>query len=201
MTMPLASTAGNVYDKYHTRNVLFRFLMDRFSQAVAACMSDQDAPKVLELGCGEGYLACELLRRRTVGSYTGVDIDARMIRLAQRNCEQGVFEVGSAYELGRYRHMEHDYILVVEVLEHLGAPERALAEIRRLPGRTFIFTVPNEPLWRCLNLLRLRYVRDLGNTPGHIQHWNVSSFRKLLSRHFVVQELRPVFPWILAVCH
>jgi hypothetical protein len=30
--------------------------------------------------------------------------------------------------------------------------------------------VPREPIWRIGNMARGRYLGDLGNTPGHIQH-------------------------------
>jgi 2-polyprenyl-3-methyl-5-hydroxy-6-metoxy-1,4-benzoquinol methylase len=191
---------GNVYDKYNTSNLVFRFLVNRFIQFLADHMPDVAALNILEIGCGEGYLARELFKRKNIHSYTGIDVDSQIINLAWRNCAQGTFEVGSAYELGRYHGIRYDCIIAAEVLEHLNEPARALAQIRRLLAHIFIFTAPNEPLWRRLNMLRLRYLTHWGNTPGHVQHWNAASFEALLSCHFTIQELDTLLPWIVAVC-
>jgi hypothetical protein len=40
-------------------------------------------------------------------------------------------------------------------------------------------------------------VRDLGNTPGHVNHWSARSFKALLGRHGEVGEARAPFPWTM----
>ena len=59
---------------------------------------------------------------------------------------------------------------------------------------------PREPLWRVLNLIRGRYPRDLGNTPGHLQHWSTPAFLALLQEHVEVIELCTPLPWTMALC-
>ena len=56
---------------------------------------------------------------------------------------------------------------------------------------------PLEPLWRGLNLARGAYVKALGNTPGHVNHWSKRSFVSLLGRHGEVVEARSPFPWTM----
>jgi hypothetical protein len=51
--------------------------------------------------------------------------------------------------------------------------------------------------WRMLNVARGAYVRDLGNTPGHVNHWSKRAFVSLLSRHGEVIEARSPFPWTM----
>ena len=55
-------------------------------------------------------------------------------------------------------------------------PERALAEMARVARGYLLVSVPREPLWRALNIARGAYVRDLGNTPGHLNHWSRRAF-------------------------
>jgi hypothetical protein len=57
--------------------------------------------------------------------------------------------------------------------------------------------VPREPLWRALNLARGAYVRDLGDTPGHVNHWSRRAFTALLARHGEVVEARAPLPWTM----
>jgi hypothetical protein len=57
--------------------------------------------------------------------------------------------------------------------------------------------VPREPVWRMTNMARGAYLRDLGNTPGHLNHWSKRSFVSLLSRYGTVEHVRSPFPWTM----
>jgi len=60
-----------------------------------------------------------------------------------------------------------------------------------------LVSVPHEPLWRALNLARGAYVRQLGNTPGHLNHWTRGSFVSLLRNYGEVVQIRSPFPWTM----
>ena len=46
-------------------------------------------------------------------------------------------------------------------------------------------------------MARGAYWSDLGNTPGHLNHWSRRSFVGLLSRYGQVVEVRSPFPWTM----
>src|SRR5262249_56907920 len=92
---------------------------------------------------------------------------------------------------------EFDLASAIEVLEHVPDPEHTVAEMARVAQRWILVSVPREPLWRGLNMARGAYLRDLGNTPGHLNHWSKRSFVSLLSRHGEVVEARSPFPWTM----
>jgi 2-polyprenyl-3-methyl-5-hydroxy-6-metoxy-1,4-benzoquinol methylase len=92
---------------------------------------------------------------------------------------------------------EFELVAATEVLEHVTDPERALAEMTRAAGRHLLVSVPHEPLWRALNMARGAYLRQLGNTPGHLNHWTQRSFVSLLGRYGEVVEVRSPFPWTM----
>ncbi len=41
------------------------------------------------------------------------------------------------------------------------------------------------------------YWKELGNTPGHLNHWSRRSFISLLARHGEVAQVRTPFPWTM----
>ena len=49
-------------------------------------------------------------------------------------------------------------------------------------------------------LARGKYLGDLGNTPGHVNHWSRRGFLGLLSRRFEIVEARTPLPWTMALC-
>ena len=88
-----------------------------------------------------------------------------------------------------------DIVIMVEVLEHLQMAKAALRAARSLTRKHILASVPWEPVWRIMNLTRLKYIKDFGNTPGHINHWNQKQFKKLISSHFSIKKYSCPFPW------
>lgn len=147
-----------------------------------------------EIGCGAGFSVVHLKRN----GYSASDFDPELVELAQKkNPDVNIFEE-SAYEL-ETPEVPYDTSLSLEVLEHLEQPEKALMEMRRVTktGGTIIVSVPNEPIWRIANFLRGKYMNNLGNTPGHINHWAPGDLKKMVAKYFTVEEVRYPFPWIV----
>lgn len=68
-------------------------------------------------------------------------------------------------------------------------------------GDRFILSVPNEPIWRIMNMVRGKYIRDFGNTPGHIQHFSMKAFKQMIEGCglYVVKKSKPL-PWLMVYC-
>ena len=81
-----------------------------------------------------------------------------------------------------------DLVLAIEVLEHVPDPAAALRELARVARRDVVLSVPREPIWRAANMARGKYWGDLGNTPGHIQHWSRAGFVRLVGAHLEVVD-------------
>ncbi len=201
MSVDAAEAGGNVYDKYGTSNPIARRLMlgfmDQFDQLVART----GAIEAHEVGCGEGELAIRLARRGI--RVRGTDAVPQVLEEARERARvAGVeidFEATPAERLEPARHGA-ELIVCCEVLEHLEDPERAIEVLAGLARPWLIASVPREPLWRALNLARLSYVGDLGNTPGHLNHWSRGEFVRFLTSRFEVVEVRTPTPWTMALC-
>jgi 2-polyprenyl-3-methyl-5-hydroxy-6-metoxy-1,4-benzoquinol methylase len=189
---------GNVYDKYATRNPIERRLVDGFLRELDALIERTGAREAHEVGCGEGELAMRLAARGI--AVRGSDVSAEVIAEARDRAKAAGLEV--PFKAASITDLEAgaddaELIVCCEVLEHLEDPVRGLAILRSLARPWLIVSVPREPLWRALNLARGAYVRQLGNTPGHLNHWSRRSFVDLLGRHGEVTELRSPLPWTM----
>ena len=125
-----------------------------------------------------------------------VDIDPVELAAAKRNISFANFQLGNVYNLP-FHDKEFDLVICSEVLEHLNEPSKALKEVRRVTGGFCIMSVPNEPLWCLLNIVRGAYLSNYGNTPGHVNHWNKKSFEKLIGEYFDITKACSPLPWIL----
>lgn len=197
-TSPEAVPTGNTFDKYGSKNPVVRRLMSGFHSALDELWAKASAETVLDVGCGEGVLTSEWAERLGQGRIVGIDLadpklQAEWATRARPNLEYRV-EEATALSFGDG---EFDMAAAVEVLEHVPDPEATVAEMARVARRWMLVSVPREPVWRMVNLARGAYWSDLGNTPGHVNHWSKRSFIELLSRHGTIEEVRSPFPWTM----
>jgi 2-polyprenyl-3-methyl-5-hydroxy-6-metoxy-1,4-benzoquinol methylase len=189
---------GNTYDKYGSSNPVVRRLMAGFERTLDDLLTRAAPRSLLDVGCGEGVLvhrwALAMPDRRVVG----IDLEEESIQAgwAERQAANLEYRTMPADDLP-FATGEFDLATAIEVLEHVPDPERTLAEMARCAERHLLVSVPREPLWRALNLARGAYIGQLGNTPGHLNHWSKRSFARMLSRHGQIVELRSPFPWTM----
>jgi 2-polyprenyl-3-methyl-5-hydroxy-6-metoxy-1,4-benzoquinol methylase len=196
---PEAVPTGNTYDKYGSANPVVRRLMAGFERDMGALLERASPASILDVGCGEGVLT-EQWAGRVAGRVVGVDLDdAKLREHWQRRARPNLeFRAASAAELP-FGAGEFEAVCAMEVLEHVPEPEAALEQMARVSSRWILASVPREPIWRALNMARGAYVKDLGNTPGHLNHWSKRGFAALLGRYGDVVELRSPFPWTMAL--
>jgi SAM-dependent methyltransferase len=189
---------GNTFDKYGSSNPVVKRLMGGFHSTLDELWTKAAPSSILDVGCGEGVLTLEWAERLGDGRIVGIDLEDPKLRAewAKRSRLNLEFRAEEATHLS-FSDDEFDLASAIEVLEHVPEPEATLAEMARVARDHLLVSVPREPLWRGLNMARGAYWRDLGNTPGHVNHWSKRGFVSLLSRYGTVEEARSPFPWTM----
>jgi len=108
---------------------------------------DWRGKRVLDLGCGGGFMAEALARRGAI--VDAVDPAAAAIAIAKQHAR----DLGIEYRVGTGEHLPFpdagfDAVICVDVLEHVADLDRVLAEIHRVlkPGGQFFFDTINRTL-------------------------------------------------------
>ena len=189
---------GNTFDKYGSSNPVVKRLMGGFHSTLDELWTKAGPSSILDVGCGEGVLTLEWAKRLGDRRIVGIDLEDSKLRAEWEKRERPnlEFRAEEATHLS-FSDDEFDLASAIEVLEHLPEPEATLAEMARVARGHILVSVPREPLWRGLNVARGAYWRDLGNTPGHVNHWSKRGFVSLLSRYGTVEEARSPFPWTM----
>jgi 2-polyprenyl-3-methyl-5-hydroxy-6-metoxy-1,4-benzoquinol methylase len=193
---------GNTYDKYGSTNPVVRRLMSSFEASLQELFLRAAPSSVLDVGCGEGVLvhrwAQQLGTERRV---VGIDLEEESIQAgwSERRAPNLEYRLMEVAENLPFAADEFGLASAIEVLEHVPDPEHTLAEMARCAERHLLVSVPREPLWRMLNMARGAYWGELGNTPGHLNHWSKRSLVELLSRYGEVAEVRTPFPWTMVL--
>jgi SAM-dependent methyltransferase len=185
-------------EKYTKANFITSRLIDGFFKAAGELIAAlPDVRTAIEFGCGEGVSTRRLSSLLPAGAtFEASDFDERRVAAARQLNPDIPCAKESLYELDRPDDA-FDLVIVLEVLEHLDDPDRAMREICRVARKWAILSVPREPLWRLMNLARLKYARSLGNTPGHVRHWSSRAFRRFAGQYGVVRQWRSPLPWTI----
>jgi 2-polyprenyl-3-methyl-5-hydroxy-6-metoxy-1,4-benzoquinol methylase len=192
------TVTGNTYDKYGSTNPVVTRLMAGFERALGELFTRADPQSLLDVGCGEGVLTHKWAQHLAPRRVVGLDLADETLQREweQRRAPNLEYRVMKAENLP-FADGEFDVATAIEVLEHVPDPEHTVAEMARVASGHLLVSVPREPLWRALNMARGAYLKDLGNTPGHLNHWSKHAFVELLSRHGEVVEARSPFPWTM----
>lgn len=194
----MASNYGN-RQKHESRNPIQRALIANF-KARAIDMVHRAAPRtILEVGCGEGYMLDALSRGGVKATLHGVDFSGPAIEDArQRLGPRAQLEQRDARELADMGR-QFDMVMMLEVLEHIPQPEQMLPILERLTRRFLLLSVPWEPMFRGLNLLRGKHVGAFGNDPEHVNHWGRRGFVRFVEQRFDVLDSPLVAPWTMVL--
>lgn len=142
--------------------------------------------RVLDVGCGNGFLCGEFLKRGC--KVVGTDLSEQGIELAQRNYPNARFELLGADSniLERLVEEPFDVVVSTEVVEHLYSPrdwaKGCYTALKR--GGTFVCTTPYHGYLK--NLAISLFGRwDTHANPlwdgGHIKLWSKRTLHQLLT--------------------
>ena len=187
---PSAPNLGPVQAKYSDPSALVQFANRRFFAALGDMLRSVRARSILDAGCGEG----EILGRLEGQAIFGLDFDIDRTLIAKSRVPEVALNAGDVQRLP-FDDASFDLVLMLEVLEHVGDPREALAEAARVSRRYLLASVPHEPWWRIGNMLRLKYLRQFGNTPEHLHHWSAGGFKNFIADSFEVVQVKQPFLW------
>lgn len=191
-------TSGNK-QKHESKNPIQRALIGRFKQRAAELVRQAAPRTILDLGCGEGFMIEALLDAGIDASFTGIDLSETAIADAKsRVGTRANFEVVDARKLvddGR----TFDMVMMLEVLEHIPDPAQMIPILKKLATHHVLLSVPWEPFFCGLNLMRGKNIARFGNDPEHVNHWTRQGFFRFIKPHFDVVATPGVFPWSMAL--
>ena len=179
--------------KYHNLNFISKRLVGNFFQTLYDLVPEH-CTNVLDAGCGEG-INLKVIHPKLTNAYLyGLDIVPDRIEQAKKLNPNAHIKIGDIYNID-YTDNYFELVLCNEVLEHLDYPESALKELYRVSNKYVVLSVPREPLWRILNMVRGKYWSGLGNTPNHVNNWSVKKFKQFVSPSFTIISESYPWPW------
>lgn len=193
--------------KYEEDSAIAKRMLDGYFNTVEKLTKESGVnkrkkAKAIELGCGEGHSTQRINKFLSKNvTLQASEYVAKQISIAKELNPGIKITEENIYELP-HKDKEFDLVYLLEVLEHLDYPDKALKEVSRVlkDDGYMILGVPREPIWRALNMSRGKYLKDFGNTPGHLNHWSSTKLARYLEKHFgVVESMKTPLPWTIVL--
>jgi 2-polyprenyl-3-methyl-5-hydroxy-6-metoxy-1,4-benzoquinol methylase len=185
--------------KYVSKTPVSKYLVANFNRTITHIISQTPFNSLLDAGCGEGVSLSLLEPYLKNIPCTGFDLDDEHINMSRENAPFCTYQVADIYNLP-FEKNSFDMVMCLEVMEHLEDPEKALRQLVKLSSDYLIVSVPREPVWRFLNMVRGKYWKHWGNTPGHLNHWSSGKIKKMISKHARVIAIYKPLPWTILLC-
>ena len=140
--------------------------------AVLNPLLSEPPKRILVVGCGTGEEA-GILARSYGAETTGIDLVTQFTLDHAQAAPAKLIEM-DAREM-RFEDSSFDFVYSFHALEHIGGPERALAEMRRVlkPGGHYLIGTPNKA--------RLIGYIGSGTSIWNKIHWNAADWSKRLT--------------------
>jgi SAM-dependent methyltransferase len=152
--------------------------------------------KIVDIGCGEGVTLEKIHQRFPERSVMGIDNLPENIDIClNHGCHA---QIGDVYNLPLPSNSA-DFVLFMEVIEHLEHPETAVQEIHRIlaPHGRLVIVFPNDMVFKIARILTLRF-QEAAFDPGHVRQWTPHAMRNLLNQQdFTLEFFRniPFYFW------
>lgn len=136
MSQPQALPTTSNYRKHITKNPLKKVFIENYHNNLINLISPLNPQRILDAGCGEGFILKKLYENKIGKTLEGVDNFLEAITIGKKLHPYLSLKKGSIYSL-RYTTNQFDIVLCTEVLEHLDDPKKALKGIERVSKNMF----------------------------------------------------------------
>ncbi|MBI5408133.1 MAG: glycosyltransferase [Nitrospirae bacterium] len=143
----------------------------------------ENAVKILDVGCGEGFLGKRLLERG-VKEVVGIEINPDVCAKAEKHLSGAICGDIEGMELD-FEEGYFDCIVLADILEHLKNPQSALKKLGRYlsDSGTVVASIPNIRYWGIINML----------IEGRWKYEDYGILDRTHLRFFTIKEMEALF--------
>jgi 2-polyprenyl-3-methyl-5-hydroxy-6-metoxy-1,4-benzoquinol methylase len=171
-----------------------------YRDKVALSLLDERDLCIVDLGCGEGITLERLTNMIPSRDIVGIDYLQDNVDICIKHSLPA--RQGNIYDLDMDARSV-DAVILMEVIEHLEDPKKAIRELQRIlkPEGKLIVVFPNDLIFKIARILTLKF-QEAAYDPGHVKQWRHHELIKVLNHNgFSVQTNKsiPFYFWPISL--
>ncbi|MCL4415425.1 MAG: methyltransferase domain-containing protein [Actinobacteria bacterium] len=133
--------------------------------------------KILDFGCGTGDILQQVIKINPKAEYFGVDVSSLALKKAHKRFSKVKFYHAEDGDKLPLKSSSIDFILALDVLEHVYNTERTIKELYRIlkPGGQILVSTPYHGFIKNLILITLFFEEYFDPRGAHIRHYSKKS--------------------------
>lgn len=184
---------------YHHPNPLIRYTENKRIQLIVKMLSPFETDRILDVGCGEGYVMDHIKR----GNILGEDISSTAISSAKEKLrnKSNMHLIKSNVQNMPLKDNIFDKVYCTELLEHVISPETVVSEIGRVSKKNavIVITIPNEDLINKVKriLFKLKifnvFLKDVPkemNREWHLHFFSLAYLENIIKDRLIIDEIQ-----------
>ncbi|MFA5411510.1 MAG: class I SAM-dependent methyltransferase [Candidatus Omnitrophota bacterium] len=152
--------------------------------------------KLLDAGCGEGYVLPVLSRGHPRAFFAAVDKRREALAFARRN-NPGVRYIEADILRLPFKEKTFDIVACTEVIEHIAGYRQVLQELKRVTAGYCLISVPYEPFFSLFRLLSGKNLLRGGRHPEHLHRFTKKEIIERIAEHFKIEKVVISLPWLV----
>lgn len=162
---------SDFYDQEYYIGLEYRYLSGAFASRVEnilKILGDIKGKKILDIGCGGGYLSNEFCKRGAK-EVVGMDYAAFGIHFAKERYPEIDFRIGSVEDLSSFEDSSFDVVTFIDTIEHVSRQDEAIASIKRVlkrSGKLLVATDVDDCIWQKPVFFKLIKISHLFSKSG-----------------------------------
>lgn len=169
-------TAELLQREQYAKGGIGRWYWDRRDERVLYYIGAEK--DILDLGCGEGITLEKILRRFPDRNILGIDYSEEKVKICKEHRLPARRGNACALDL---EDESFDCCLLLEVIEHLEEPQKAIREVHRVlrKGGLLLLIFPHDWVFKAARLVFLKF-REAFAPSGHMKQWTPAEMRRTL---------------------
>lgn len=176
----------------YKKSLKIQKIIELIREIINLNFNGRESIKLIDVGCGDGYLLKEIARKLPEIDLFGIDLSENRVEMAKKFVPTAMLKTADAQDMP-FEDQTFDIVVCSEVIEHCLDDTKVLAELSRIskPNSFLILTAPNFYTFESIS--RVLIGRRIAPPSYHLREYSYNQLiRKIKGAGFKILKFQSI---------